>query len=158
MAEVELRFVEAQDFEDVCRFHIDPRTNIFHPSPPNGSQFSVVFDGWLHDKVRFGYCYFTALDGGKPVGVGGITQKLDLAGNPYNNLYFRIDADFHGKGIATKLGRAGLALAEQDDLPLIAMAAPENAPSVHMIKKLSLIPLDGHRLQDDGSLVFHLLK
>lgn len=156
MSSIEIREILPDDFENACRIHIDPRTNQFHPHPPNRADFVEIFESWLSTRQLDGFGYFAAAESSQCIGIGGVCKKRSASGVVYNNLYFRVDADHHGKGVATLLGKAGLQVARQNDWPLIAMAAPENAASLHMIKKLGLVPLDDHQLEAEGRLVFHL--
>jgi len=154
--EIEIVDLDQSHFKDACRIHVDPRTNRHHPHPPTADDFVAMFAAWLQAVETDGFGYFAAVENGRCIGVGGVCKKRSPAGEYYNNLYFRVDADHQGKGVATLLRQAGLRQAASNHWPLIAMADAQNGASLHMIKRLGLVPLDDHKLEDEGRLVFHL--
>lgn len=93
-------------------------------------------------KHRYGQWAVSERASGALVGRGGVC-RTDVEGRPAVELAWTIDPDRHGEGLATEVGRAGIALArERGVAELVAMTLPRNLASRRVAEKLEM-RLDG---------------
>ncbi|HEX3477111.1 MAG TPA: GNAT family N-acetyltransferase [Kofleriaceae bacterium] len=137
-----LRPVHRDDLDAVWAIHGDPETNRYNPTGPLPSR-AVAEDllrQWdVHWRDHgFGYWAIAAREQPETViGFGGVRFR-DLRGAQRLNLYFRFAPPAWGKGHATEMGRAAVALAfgELDHDAVFATTLPENQPSIAVLERL----------------------
>jgi RimJ/RimL family protein N-acetyltransferase len=132
----------ATDAEAYFAIHRDPATNEHNPLPPisDPAVGRKTLRDWARHWTEYGYGYWTVRDpaDGSVLGFGGIMPPFEL--NPYLNLYYRFRPSAWGRGYATEMGRAALALAakEAPGIPVAAMIRPSNEPSIRLAERLGL--------------------
>jgi RimJ/RimL family protein N-acetyltransferase len=88
-----------------------------------------------------GFCLWKLLlkSDGRVIGDCGL-QPLELDGAPEIEIGWRLAKDYWGRGFATEAARVALhhAVAHARLLRVIAIAMPENRPSLHIMEKLGM--------------------
>ena len=126
--------------------HGDPATNVHNPAGAmvDPTAAAPVLDIWRRQWHRegFGYWVVRSPQDGQVLGFGGVRPALPE--EDFLNLYYRFRPSAWGKGYATELGRAALALAAQlaPGMPVVALIRPRNEPSIRVAQRLGM-RLDG---------------
>lgn len=122
--------------------HGDPATNVHNPAgamvdPGTGAP---VLDIWRRHwrEEGFGYWVVRNPQDGQVLGFGGVRPVVH--DEDFVNLYYRFRPSAWGKGYATELGRAALALAAKaaPGVPVVALIRPRNEPSIHVAQRLGM--------------------
>lgn len=123
------------DLDAVWAIHSDPRTNVFNPAGPmrNPMGARIRLGDMLTDWAHFGVGYWAMEEQVRPgvvVGFGGIRQT-DWHGRRVWNLYYRLAPKVWGRGYATELATAAVALWREcgRGMPLVAYTTDDNVPS-----------------------------
>ncbi|HEY3873029.1 MAG TPA: GNAT family N-acetyltransferase [Actinocrinis sp.] len=132
----------ATDADAYFAINADPAANRHNPQPliadPAAGRKPLL--DWSRHWAEYGYGYWTVRDpaDGSVLGFGGIMPPFEL--NPHLNLYYRFRPSAWGRGYATEMGRAALALAakEAPGIPVAAMIRPSNEPSIRVAERLGL--------------------
>lgn len=132
-----LRAPRADDVDVVVAIQTDPRTNRFHPSPPDAEAARNGLQTWLRHWSEHGFGTWLVEVSGAVVGVGGL-QHMTEDEESVLNLYYRFRPDAWGHGYATEMARAALTWADEHvpDVPVSVVTRPENTPSLAVAKKL----------------------
>src|SRR6185437_8260319 len=126
--------------------HGDPATNVHNPAGAmvDPGTAAPVLDIWRRHwhEEGFGYWVVRSPQDGQVLGFGGVRPVVQ--DEDFVNLYYRFRPSAWGKGYATELGRAALALAAKaaPGTPVVALIRPRNEPSIHVAQRLG-IRLDG---------------
>ncbi|MBA1228673.1 GNAT family N-acetyltransferase [Pseudomonas viridiflava] len=122
----------------------DPRTHLFNPAGPLTSlaQAESVLSRWLEHWSVHGYGWWAVATDEAPdqvIGFGGIALH-DYLGEQRVNLGYRFAEHAWGKGLATQLGKAGLAHAfESLHLPQVyGLVRPAHAASIKVLEKIGM--------------------
>lgn len=130
------------DLADVFRVHGDPETQRYNPDGPDRDLAAsrARLEQWLEHWAEHGFGYWVvraasegtvpAAADGTVLGFGGVRLE-EWDGEPVLNLYYRLAPTAWGRGIATELARAAVALGRQlrPELPVQAYAPSDNIPS-----------------------------
>jgi RimJ/RimL family protein N-acetyltransferase len=134
-----LRPPHEADRQAMVDIHTDPRTNRFHPDPPDVSRASELFTSWLAHWAEHGFGYFTVTEAGgtEVIGVCGVRTR-EFHGEKVLNLGYRFRPSAWGKGYAVEAGRAVLewCAREQASLPVLASVSVANKPSLRVAERL----------------------
>ncbi|GAB2990939.1 GNAT family N-acetyltransferase [Amycolatopsis acidiphila] len=134
-----LRRLTEADREAVVRIQTDPRTNRYHPEPPDAAEGEAKFDSWLRDWDHDGFCYLPVreLPGEQIVGVGGL-QLRKFSTDLVLNLYYRFLPEVWGRGYATEMATAVIAWADRTlpQYPVQISVSVQNQPSLNVAKRL----------------------
>jgi RimJ/RimL family protein N-acetyltransferase len=140
---LELHRPVEQDFSDYVRLHTDPRTYSHKPAAmPTPEEceerFATVLRRWSDDGVD--YATIRERDTGQVTGWAGL-RVVTESGPPHFNLYFRLDAEAQGRGHGREVARALTAWATEHrpDLPVEAVVAPVNQPSLATALRAGLV-------------------
>ncbi|WP_052589302.1 GNAT family N-acetyltransferase [Luteipulveratus mongoliensis] len=124
------------DRPDVLRWHVDAEGYaLMNEEPYSEADAREIFGRWVEAWDRDGYGYWLAerRDSGQLVGIGGIRKVSGPGGEPYNNLYYRLDPAARGEHLATEIAAAA-AIFAYEWLPGMHVACrinPRNEPSLH---------------------------
>lgn len=151
---LELRPVTCEDVEALFAVTSDPATWRQEPGGRHRDRgttanwISRAFARWNSDGLSYWLVRVRA--GQQVIGVGGVQRQH--TGNW--NLYYRFTPSVWGRGYATELGQAALAAAHDvdDSVPVIAWMLPQNAASINVARRLSLIDHGPHTDPSDGQL------
>ncbi|MGW8565214.1 GNAT family N-acetyltransferase [Isoptericola sp. NPDC055881] len=139
-ARLDLSPVSPGDLDVLHDLHADPRVWEHFPSGRHTSreQTARQVEGFAADWERDGIGYWTARrrDDGAFVGIGGVRWRP--AG--VLNLYYRLSPDQQGRGFATELSGAALALAAErrPEIPVTAFLLEHNVASRATAEKAGL--------------------
>lgn len=134
--------------------HGNPATYGFHPSGVTRSlgESAAQLAGWRREwrEVGFGFWAVTVTPDPQVVGFGGVTMRT-FRKRPVLNTYYRFDPSAWGKGYATEMAGAALALAKRllPELPVIVRTRPGNRAARSVAENLGLArapDLDDHLL------------
>lgn len=122
--------------------HGDPATNVHNPAgamvDPGaaGPVLDIWHRHWIEDG--FGYWVVRSPQDGQVIGFGGVRPVVQ--DEDFLNLYYRFRPSAWGKGYATELGRAALALAAKaaPGMPVVALIRPRNEPSIRVAQRLGM--------------------
>jgi RimJ/RimL family protein N-acetyltransferase len=122
--------------------HGDPATNVHNPAgamvDPHAAApvLELWRQHWLEDG--FGYWVVRSPQDGQVLGFGGVRPVVQ--DEDFLNLYYRFRPSAWGKGYATELGRAALALAAKmaPGIPVVALIRPRNEPSIRVAQRLGM--------------------
>ncbi len=148
-----LRPVHRDDLEALWAIHGDPETSRYNPAGPLPSRAAAeeLLRQWESHWCDQGFGYWaiaTRTQPGVVIGFGGIRLR-HLRGAERLNLFFRLATCTWGKGYATEMGRAAVALAF-DRLghdAVFATTRPDNQPSIAVLERLGF-QRDGEILDD----------
>ncbi|MDV3221093.1 GNAT family N-acetyltransferase [Intrasporangium sp.] len=142
-ARLELRRPGAPDFDDYVRLHTDPRTYAHKPAAmPTPEQceewFAAVLERWRDQGID--YAVIRERDAGGVLGWAGL-RVVTGDGPPHLNLYFRLAAAAHGRGLGREVARALTAWATEHrpELPVQAVVAPVNVASLRTCAAAGLV-------------------
>jgi RimJ/RimL family protein N-acetyltransferase len=134
-----LRPLHEADRQAMVDIHTDPRTNRFHPDPPDVPRASESFTSWLEHWAEhgFGYLAVTEPGGAEVLGMCGVRLR-EFHGEKVLNLGYRFRPSAWGKGYAVEAGRAvlGWRAREQPSLPVLASVSVANKPSLRVAERL----------------------
>lgn len=122
--------------------HGDPATNVHNPAGALLDPRTAVpiLESWQRHWREEGYGYWVvrAPEDGEVLGFGGV--RPPLPDEDFLNLYYRFRPTAWGKGYATELGRAALALAAKASpgAPVVALIRPRNQPSIRVAERLGM--------------------
>ncbi len=122
--------------------HGDPATNVHNPAGAmvDPGTAAPVLDIWRRHwrEEGFGYWVVRSPQDGQVLGFGGVRPVVQ--DEDFVNLYYRFRPSAWGKGYATELGRAALALAAKaaPGTPVVALIRPRNEPSIHVAQRLGM--------------------
>jgi len=113
--------------------------------------FTDCLDRWESAGVDYDVVEETNTRTG--IGVGGLRRQHDDDGDLVLNLYYRLAAAVHGRGLATEAARAWSAHALEwlPDLPVVATSRAANLASVRTALAAGLQPVGPPRGGDGGS-------
>lgn len=122
--------------------HGDPATNVHNPAgamvDPDAA--APVLEVWRQHwrSEGFGYWVVRSPQDGQVLGFGGVRPVAE--DEDFLNLYYRFRPSAWGKGYATELGRASLALAAKmaPGVPVVALIRPRNEPSIRVAQRLGM--------------------
>ncbi|HEX3761532.1 MAG TPA: GNAT family N-acetyltransferase [Kofleriaceae bacterium] len=145
-----LRPVHGNDLEALWAIHGDPATNRYNPAGPLPSRNAAedLLRQWASHWAAHDFGYWAVATRDEPgavIGFGGVRLR-DLRGAQCLNLFYRLTPTTWGKGYATELGRAAVALAF-DRLghdAVFATVRADNRPSIAVLERLGF--------QHDGEL------
>ena len=129
----------ADDFDELCRMHSDPRVMV----TLGGIRSAAETDRFLREKLAhwvlysFGYWMFREKKSGHFAGRGGI-QHIEVGGNQEVEISYSVLADYWGRGLATEMAAALVAIAfEQLDLEdLVCFTLTTNPASQRVMQKV----------------------
>jgi RimJ/RimL family protein N-acetyltransferase len=122
--------------------HGDPATNVHNPAGTmvDPGMATPILESWQRHWREQGYGYWVvrAPEDGQVLGFGGV--RPPLPDEDFLNLYYRFRPTAWGRGYATELGRAALALAAKASpgAPVVALIRPRNEPSIHVAERLGM--------------------
>ncbi len=125
---VTLRPPTPADLDAVFRIHADPRTNAHNPAGPMTDRHAAQarLDTWLADWARAGIGYWVITDGRHVLGFAG-TRVIEARGRELLNLYYRLEPEAWGQGIAAAVARR--AVADAGERPVLARMQPGHVGS-----------------------------
>jgi RimJ/RimL family protein N-acetyltransferase len=132
------------DADSYFAINADPATNVHNPAGPMVDPAGAlpVLELWARHWREEGYGYWTVRDPetGQVLGFAGV--RPPLRGEDFINLYYRFRPSAWGKGYATEVGRAALALAAKaaPGRVVVALIRPKNEPSVAVARRLGMHP------------------
>ncbi len=141
----DLRLIVPDDAEPLQRLYGDPEAMRFvgaggRARTPEETRLGV--GRLIAHQERHGYSLWavTERDTGEVIGVAGLVLE-DFEG-PDVEVVYELQRDRWGRGIATEVARACLEVAfgELGLARVIALAYPENGPSVHVMEKIGMRP------------------
>lgn len=150
-ARLRLSRARPSDLPEVFAIQSDPRVWTHYPSLRHTDPATTweMMQRWERSWQEAGLGSWVArsLDTGEMVANGGCT----LLGGEVWNVGYRVAGDQHGKGYATELAQAAVALARESDpdRPVIAYLVEHNLASARVAVKLGLRLV--HRAQDAGN-------
>ncbi len=152
-----LRRPTTDDLPDVFRVHGDPATQRFNPNGPDpdhaasGRRLAEWIEHWAGHG--FGYWVVCAREDATVLGFGGVRLE-EWARRPVLNLYYRLAPAAWGRGMATELARAAIALGRQvrPDLPVQAYTPEANIPSQRTAAAAGLVRRPDLDRQQEGYL------
>lgn len=122
----------------------DPRTSQFSPGGPIPGRglASKRLGTWIQHWKERGFGYWAVSETSEPeaiVGFGGLLWRT-LPGYPDGlHLGYRLAHNAWGRGLATELGEAAMALAQRLGHPdVLAVIAPGNTASIRVVEKLGM--------------------
>jgi RimJ/RimL family protein N-acetyltransferase len=150
-----LRRVHPDDVEVLWAIHGDPETNRYNPAGPLPSRGAAeeLLRQWESHWREHGFGYWAIATREQPctvIGFGGVRLRY-LRDAERLSLFFRLATSTWGKGYATEMGHAAVALAF-DRLghdAVFATTRPDNQPSIAALKRLGFRP-DGELTDDRG--------
>ncbi|MBS2964676.1 GNAT family N-acetyltransferase [Actinocrinis puniceicyclus] len=122
--------------------HADPATNVHNPAGPmvDPAAAAPVLELWQRHWRAAGFGYWVVRDaaGGRIIGFAGVRPVVE--GEDFLNLYYRFHPSVWGRGYATEVGRAALALAASmaPGVPVVALIRPRNEPSIRVAQRLGM--------------------
>jgi ribosomal-protein-alanine N-acetyltransferase len=141
----ELRLLVPEDAEPLQRLYGDPEAMRFVGADGEARTPEQTARGvgrLIEHQGEHGYSLWAVTEraGGEVIGVAGLVLE-DFVG-PDVEVVYELQRDRWGRGIATEVGRACLEVAFGPlRLPrVIALAYPENEPSVNVMRKLGMRP------------------
>lgn len=149
-ARLELHRPVEQDFDDYVRLHTDSRTCAHKPATlPTPVQreewFAAVLERWRDHGID--YAVIREHETGEVLGWAGLRVATG-DGPPNLNLYFRLWAAAHGRGLGKEVARALTAWATEHrpDVAVRAIVAPVSAASLRTCAAAGLIEVgrEGH--------------
>lgn len=131
--------MDADDFDELCRMHSDPAVM----ATLGGVRSDAETARFLNEKMAhwqthgFGYWLFRGRKTGRFVGRGGI-QHIDIGGNQEIEIGYSVLAEFWGRGLATEMAEAMVAVAfEQLGLcELVCFTITTNLASQRVMQKV----------------------
>lgn len=150
-----LRPAHRDDLEAVWATHSDPETNRYNPAGPLPSRSAAeeLLRQWESHWREHGFGYWAVATREQPgavIGFGGVRLRY-LREAERLNLFFRFAPPAWGKGYATEMGRATVAVAF-DTLghdAVFATTRPDNQPSIAVLERLGF-QRDGELPDDRG--------
>jgi len=134
-----LRPPHEADRQAMVDIHTDPRTNRFHPDPPDVPRASVMFSDWLAHWAEHGFGYPAVLERGgtEVIGMCGVRLR-EFHGEKVLNLGYRFRPSAWGKGYAVEAGQAVLEwrARELPSVPVLASVSIANKPSLRVAERL----------------------
>ena len=122
----------------------DPATNVHNPAGPmvDPTAAAPVLELWARHWREEGYGYWTVRDPGSGEILGFAGVRPPLRGEDFLNLYYRFRPSAWGKGYATEVGRAAMALAAKaaPGRVVAALIRPKNEPSIAVARRLGMHP------------------
>lgn len=137
-----LRAPTAGDLDSAMRIHLDPRTNRFNASSRTPQEVQALLGFWVEHWRHFGFGYWAVARNEAPqhvIGYGGIVRK-QVGPHHGLNLYFRFEPEAWGRGLATEMAQAALALAfEQRTEPeVLGLVYVVNEPSRRALERVGM--------------------
>lgn len=138
-----LRQPTPEDVSAILAIHRNPDAIAHNPADvlTNLAEAEAILHRWLDHWRRCGFGYWTIRwrDQSHVLGFCGL-KSMHARGQPVLNLFYRIDPDAWGQGIATEAALAVIdwAKANRPRLPVIARVRPENLASARVAVKLGL--------------------
>lgn len=145
---LDLAPVRVADLAEVHALHSDPRLwNHFpsgrHRDPERTREFLTERERqWRDDGLGYWLARLREplgpFEAGAVAGVGGCAAP---AGQPFWNLYYRVAAELHGRGLATELSRAGVDAAHgvAPSRPVLAYLLESNVASARTAERVGLV-------------------
>jgi RimJ/RimL family protein N-acetyltransferase len=134
-----LRPLHEADRQAMVDIHTDPRTNRFHPDPPDVPRASAMFSEWLAHWAEHGFGYPAVLERGgtEVIGMCGVRLR-EFHGGKVLNLGYRFRPSAWGKGYAVEAGEAVLewCARELPSVPVLASVSIANKPSLRVAERL----------------------
>ncbi|MGQ0841261.1 GNAT family N-acetyltransferase [Actinokineospora sp.] len=120
--------------------HGDPKTNRYRPggSAPAAESAALLADWMDHWRTHgFGYWAIDLAETGETIGFGGI-QHREFDGTRHLNLYYRFRPSAWGRGYASEMAAAAIALAatELPDTPVWIITNADNEPACRVAERL----------------------
>lgn len=149
-----LRAASEIDVDAAFAIHGNPDTYRFHPAGVTGSreESAAQLEEWRHEWQEVGFGFWAISLRGDPqvIGFGGLSRRA-LQERPVLNTYYRLDPHSWGKGYATEMARAAVALARRllPEIPVIVRTRPANVGAQAVAEKIGLVRapcLDDHML------------
>jgi RimJ/RimL family protein N-acetyltransferase len=138
-ARLALRPLHEEHRQAMVDLHTDPRTNKFHPDPPDATQASENVTSWLAHWAEHGFGYFavTRLGSADVIGLAGVRYR-DFEGEQVLNLGYRFQPEVWGNGYAVEAVRGVLdwRARELPQVPVVASVNVINTPSVTVAERL----------------------
>ncbi|RNF83245.1 GNAT family N-acetyltransferase [Montanilutibacter psychrotolerans] len=132
------------DLQRLFDIYGDARTNTHNPAGPfaNIDTARTVLTGWMAHWQQHGFgkwAISAADDPSHVIGFGGIDHRRYIDEDKIN-LGYRFGVEAWGKGYATELGRASLALAfDALGLPdVFGIVRPANTASIRVLEKVGM--------------------
>ncbi|HET7571060.1 MAG TPA: GNAT family N-acetyltransferase [Gaiellaceae bacterium] len=145
------------DLGDLHRIHADPRSWVHKPELRHAdrAESGRRLAEWLAHWEARGYGYWTIAREERIVGFGGLMLMPDWNGRgDVLNLYYRIEPESWGQGLATELARAAVDAAGRElaTLTVVARIRPTNVESMRVAERAGLVRRDD--LDDAEFLVY----
>ncbi|MEU8259649.1 GNAT family N-acetyltransferase [Micromonospora sp. NPDC048999] len=136
-----LRRPTPADIDLIHAIHSDPRACAHNPADMLGTRADAedLYRRWDEHWQRYGFGYWVIYSGGSGVGFCGI-KLMRLTNRDVLNLFYRLDSEAWGKGIATEAASAVVdsAADQLPGYPVIARVRPANVASQRVAVRAGL--------------------
>ncbi len=139
-----LRAVQAEDADVAFAIHGNPDTYRFHPAGVTRSHkdSAARLADWTREWEQTGFGFWAVRRHEDPqvIGFGGLSLQ-SWRERPVLNTYYRFDPAAWGRGYATEMVAAALALARRlmPDVPVVVRTRPENDAARAVAEKVGLL-------------------
>lgn len=142
---LQIRVPNTSDFEALYAIHADPRANRFNPGwiETKREDFWNYFHDLIdhHNSYGFGYYSLVIKENNQVLGLCGL-KHTQLKGQPFLNLYYRIDSNQTQRGYVKE---AAVTIIEyvleltQSQIPLMVLTLNTNLPSRRTAEALGFV-------------------
>lgn len=152
--------IQESDFETLCTFHSDPRVMATLGGVRSRALTARYLRGFVADweKSGFGLWMFHRREDGAFVGRGGL-KTITLFGNQEVELGYSLAAEYWGRGLATEIAQAAIAIGfttlALDEI--IAFTLETNRASRRVMEKAGF-HFERHFMYEHGSTVLYRMQ
>ncbi len=128
-----------EHYDDLVRMHADPRFMAFLGGTRDRAQTRDYLARNLEHWERFGFGVWMLREGGGSAAIGrAVLRHLPVSGVDEVELGYALTPDYWGRGLATEVGSACVALAREELslATIVATTDPRHEASQHVLTKL----------------------